>query len=75
MKITFPEDAKVFITQTACQPHVVIDDGELYALLCILDDSSLIQIHQKLNSNSMEFSFLRDTIITKSIEKGKIVKW
>ena len=71
MKLTFAEDAKIFITQTACKPHLAVDDGNLYALLCILDDSSLIQIHQKLNSNSIQFAFLRDTVKTFSVEKGK----
>ena len=47
----------------------------MYALLCILDDASLIQIHQRLHSNSMEFAFLRDTIITHSIEKGRLQAW
>ena len=52
-----------------------MDDGCMYALLCILDDASLIQIHQRLNANSMEFSFLRDTIITNPIEKGRLQAW
>ena len=68
--LTFAEDQKVFITKTGCRPHLKILSADLDGLCVILEQSSLIQIHQKLASSSMQFSFKRTTSKTFSVETG-----
>ena len=70
LALTFAEDPKIFITQTGCKPHLKILGADLYGLCVILEQSSLIQIHQKLASSSMQFSFKRTTVKTYSVETG-----
>ena len=70
LALTFAEDAKIFITKTNCRPHLKVLKADLYGLCCILEQTSLIQIHQKLASSSMQFSYKRQTIKTHSVETG-----
>ena len=72
LALTFAEDPKIFITKTGCKPHLKVLSADLYGLCCILEQSSLIQIHQKLASSSMQFSYKRQSCKPFSVEQGYV---
>ena len=72
LALTFAEDPKIFITKTGCKAHLKVLSADLYGLCCILEQSSLIQIHQKLSNSSMQFSYKRQSCKTFSVEQGYV---